>query len=300
MSAEVQIGVEDKRAGAPRLILFGAVLLAFACLGGACSKAETKNAAAANAELSGPDDALASDDDATGMGADAQVTRSVATAPLDTSTWAVKPPFYAAGDEPYWRLEFEDGWFSFRRSGLSAIEAPAADPKHAGGADVFDAPPLTIKLKPGDCQSGDGRSGSGEATVSFDSVDYEGCVFAGDANTGSAEAAAIAEAIIPIDGCLGKLGEPALVTGLYPREESLTSMGLRTRDGRLYECAAQPNGEIAFLDPIEPNSASPWITAGLRFLRDGQAGVKADCAAGEVVNSGDARLGVILARACRF
>src|SRR5690349_19177534 len=60
----------------------------------------------------------------------------VAAENLDTSTWVMQPPFYAAGEEPNWRIDIEDGWFSFKRSGLPAVEAPLAQPTRENGADV--------------------------------------------------------------------------------------------------------------------------------------------------------------------
>jgi hypothetical protein len=70
---------------------------------------------------------------APGVGSSAtalQTTSSAAVvAKLDTSSWVLQPPFYAAGDEPFWRLELADGWFLFQRSGLAQIEAQIPQPK---------------------------------------------------------------------------------------------------------------------------------------------------------------------------
>ena len=86
---------------------------------------------------------------AKGGGADAGATTSIAggggpvaqptgaPAALDTTTWVLAPPFYAGGDEPAWKLDVGDGWFSFKRSGLPKIETQIVAPKKVNGADVF-------------------------------------------------------------------------------------------------------------------------------------------------------------------
>ncbi len=63
------------------------------------------------------------------------------------------PPFYAAGEEPDWRVDIEDGWFSFKPSGLAVIEAPLVQPVKEGGADVFNTPPLKVSIKKLACQT---------------------------------------------------------------------------------------------------------------------------------------------------
>ncbi|MEZ5937518.1 MAG: hypothetical protein R3C52_04785 [Hyphomonadaceae bacterium] len=219
---------------------------------------------------------------------------------LDTSAWSIQPPFYAVGDEPFWRLEMIDGWFVFRRSGLPEIEAPIANPEKAAGGDHFDVTPLDIVITPGRCTTLDGEAGVAQANVTFDGGSYEGCVFTGAVGGSSAEATAVIDAIPAIDSCLARLGEPAVVTSIFPREDNRTSMGLRTHDGRLYECAAeQGTGEIAFLDAQEPNSASSWLATRMRFLRAGVEGFP-DCEDMETVTSGDTVLGVLLGPKCKF
>jgi uncharacterized membrane protein len=216
----------------------------------------------------------------------------------DTSGWVLSPPFYAAGDEPFWRLDIIDGWFVFRRSGLAEIEAPIVQPAKTGGADVFDTPPLKVTIRRRACETEQGGRGDVSAQVVFDEVEYDGCAFGGSAGA-SAEAAAVLDALVSIDACLAKLEEPALVTATYPREEGRTAVALRSKVGGLYECGVEADGKtIAFLDPIEQRSAGAWM-ARMRFLRKGVAdGTKCDDA--EEVRSGDTLVGRLLTKTCRF
>jgi uncharacterized membrane protein len=216
----------------------------------------------------------------------------------DTSTWVLQPPFYAAGDEPFWRLELADGWFLFQRSGLAQIEAQIPQPKREKGADVFSAAPLTVKIKREPCETDGGGKTDTSAIVTFDGIDYEGCAFAGAEAAASPEAAAVADAIGTVDACLAKLGEPALVTGVYPREGGRTAVALRERNGSQFECAAEPGGkEIAFLDPVEQGAAAPYMTV-MRFLREGIAAPA--CPDAKEVRSGDTVVGRMLSPKCKF
>ncbi len=220
-------------------------------------------------------------------------------AALDVSGWVLAPPFYAAGDEPYWKLDIVDSWFVFRRSGLAEIEAPLLQPSHADGADVFNTPPLTVTLKREACQTSQGGHGDVSAQVVLDQVEYAGCAFGGISAGASAEASAVIDALGPIDACLAELGQPALVTAVYPREGERTAVALRARDGSLYECAAEADGRtIAFLDPIEPRAAGAWMSR-MRFLRTGSADA-VECADAEDVRSGEVLVGRLLTKACKF
>jgi uncharacterized membrane protein len=219
---------------------------------------------------------------------------------IDTTGWALPPPFYAAGDEPFWRLDLIDGWFVFKRSGLPEIEAPITPPASRNGADVFDAPPLSISIRPGACEVEAGELGVATALVTLDGVEFSGCAFSGQSASGSAEAAAVIEALPAIDACLAKLGEPALVTSIYPREGGRTALGLRVGNGSLFECAAEAGGnEIAFLDPIEPGAAGPWLASRMRFQREG-IGASSDCPDAEDVRMGDTVVGRLLTQRCKF
>jgi len=229
--------------------------------------------------------------------------QTASTAPgtvIDSTNWVLAPPFYAAGDEPYWRLDLADGWFVFKRSGLPEIEAPIAAPARRDGADVFESDPLTISIRKELCQTEGGGQGEASAVVTFDGIEFGGCAFGGAAGAGSAEAAAVTESLAAIDACLERLGEPAIVTAIYPREGGRTALGLRTRNGSLYECAAEAEtGAIAFLDPIEPGEAGAWMTTRMRFLR-APAGGGATCADAEEVAAGDEVIGYLLAPRCKF
>ncbi|MDP3494935.1 MAG: hypothetical protein Q8R82_17620, partial [Hyphomonadaceae bacterium] len=86
-------------------------------------------------------------------------------APLDTSTWLLQPPFSAAGQEPFWRLEIVDGWFAFRRSGLRAIEEPLVQPTREGEADVFKTGALLVSIKREACETDQGGRGDFTAKV---------------------------------------------------------------------------------------------------------------------------------------
>lgn len=222
----------------------------------------------------------------------------VSPASLDTSGWLLQPPFYAAGDEPYWRLDIIDGWFVFKRSGLPEIEAPMVQPKRVGGADVFDASPLAISIARKACETDEGGKGDVSAVVTFDDAEYTGCAFGGQAGGASADAEQVVKSVKAVDACLEKLGEAALVTGVYPREGGRTALGMRTKNGSLYECAAESSGEIAFLDPIEPGASREWMTR-MRFLRDGVS-PETQCADAEEVRTGDKVVGRLLTPKCRF
>jgi uncharacterized membrane protein len=221
-----------------------------------------------------------------------------AAGPVDTSGWVLAPPFYAAGDEPFWKLDIIDGWFVFRRSGLAEIEAPIVQPAQAGGADIFDTPPLKVTIRRRACETEQGGHGDISAQVVFDEVEYDGCAFGGAAGV-SVEASTVLDALASIDACIAKMEEPALVTATYPREEGRTAVALRTKVGSLYECGVEPDGKtIAFLDPIEQRAAGAWMSR-MRFLRKGVAdGTKCDGA--EEVRSGDALIGRLLTKTCRF
>jgi uncharacterized membrane protein len=225
-------------------------------------------------------------------------TAALPAGPVDTAGWVLAPPFYAAGDEPFWKLDIVDGWFVFRRSGLAEIEAPLVQPAQAGGADVFDTPPLKVTIRRKACSTEQGGHGDISAQVVFDEVEYDGCAFGGSAGA-SAEATAVLDALASIDACLAKMEEPALVTATYPREEGRTAVALRTKIGSLFECGVEPDGKtIAFLDPIEQRSAGAWMTR-MRFLRAG-VGDATKCDDAEEVRAGDTLVGRLLTKACRF
>lgn len=272
-----------------------AVLLLAACGG------ETGKPGASAETATGP---------ASGSASSAPITRSSdggaqpAAAPvgaLDTSGWLLPPPFYAAGEEPDWRLDIVDGWFVFKRSGLAEIEAPMVQITKEGGADVFDTPPLKVKIKRQACETSNGHADI-LAEVILDDVVFDGCAFSGKAQSAtaaSAEASAVIDGLAALDACLADLKQTALVTGVYPREGERTGVALRAKDGILYECAVESDGKtIAYLDPIEPSAAGPWMSR-MRFLRNGVSDAT-KCDGAEEVRDGAKVLGRMLTAKCRL
>jgi uncharacterized membrane protein len=295
-----QMLISARRKAARAKQAAGAVCLA-ALLLAACGQPSGDETAAGEGDAQSPAAADQASPVAASTRSSGQSTSSVAVpaaGPGDTSGWILSPPFYAAGDEPFWKLDIIDGWFVFRRSGLAEIEAPIVQPTHAGGADVFDTPPLKVTIRRRACATEQGGRGDISAEIVFDEVEYDGCAFGGSAGA-SAEAAAVLDALASIDACLAKMEEPALVTATYPREEGRSAVALRTKVGSIYECGVEPDGKtIAYLDPIEPRAAGAWMNR-MRFLRKGTSdGTKCDDA--EEVRSGDTVVGRLLTKACRF
>lgn len=223
------------------------------------------------------------------------------TGPLETAGWVIQPPFYGVGDEPYWRLEIIDGWFSFKRSALRAIDEPMVQPTKEAGADVFNAGSLKIVIRGEACTTG-GQSSEVAAEVSYDDVTYVGCVFPAPASgvATSPEAEAVVQGVASIDACLAKLAQPALVTGVAPRQDGATmSVAMRARNGTLYECGVETaSGNILYLDPMEVGAQAQWMNR-MRFVREGVA-LTAACEKAEEVRSGETVLGRMLPASCRF
>lgn len=286
-------GRSDMRVGAPFRTAMFAVMLALA----ACGDNAAPAPAADEQAQTGPRPSNAT-------GASDPVGQLAAGSPagsLDTSVWVLAPPFYAAGDEPFWRMEIVDGWFSFKRSGLRAIEEPLVQPKQVNGADIFETGALTVAIRREACSTAQGGAGEFSAKVTFDGGDFDGCAFGGQAETvASAEAAAVAEALTPIDACLAKLGQPALATAVYPRQDGVQiAVGLRAKTGALYECVTEAGGtSVVSLDPIEQGAQPAWMNR-MRFLRDGVAAT-ASCADVEEVRVADKVVGRLLGKSCKF
>lgn len=230
--------------------------------------------------------------------------RAAAPAPTDFSGWVLSPPFYAAGVEPYWRLDVDASWFVFQRSGLAEIDAPIAAPVKERGADVFDVRPLKVVVQPGGCEI-EGRFGEAVVSVTFEEDEFIGCGFAGgDAAAGTSAGSVdwtseVAGAVPVIDACLARLGEAAVITSVYPREGDLTAVMLRTRSGRMHECGADVlTGEVAFLDAMEPGAG---VAAGpRRFFRIENAGAPEACPDAEAVFDGDTLIGYLVSSSCKF
>lgn len=282
--------------GAAKAALFACLMGLAAC--GGDGPADGATTSTTTDQQQAPGATGAPDTTQTGAPAVAQPARP--TEPLDSTTWVLPPPFYAAGQEPFWRLEIVDGWFAFRRSGLRAIEEPLVQPKREGGADIFQAGSLQVSIKHEACQTEQGVTGDYTAKVTFDGSDFDGCAFGGAVASVSAEAAQVTEALAPIDACLAKLAQPALVTAIYPRQDGeQIAVGLRAKNGQVYECATDNAGSaVAYLDPIEQGSQPAWMSR-MRFLRDGTPN-NAPCPDAEEVRSGDKVLGRLLTKACKF
>ena len=208
------------------------------------------------------------------------------TGPLDTSVWVLPPPFSAAGDEPFWRMEIVDGWFSFKRSGLRAIEEPLVQPRQENGADVFDTGSLRVMIRREACETEQGGKGEFSAKVTFDGLDFDGCAFGGQStSTASAEAATVAESLTTIDACLAKLGQPAVATAIYPRQDGeQTAVAMRAKSGAFYECVTEQEGSsVVSLDALDQGGQPAWMNR-MRFLRAGVTA--AACADAEDVRVG--------------
>ncbi len=221
------------------------------------------------------------------------------TEPLNTSTWVLPPPFYAAGQEPFWRLEINDGWFEFRRSGLTAIEEPLVQPKQENGADVFATGALKVSIKHEACETDQGDKSDYVAKVTFDGLDFDGCASGGQV-AASPEASIVTDGLASIDACLAKLAQPAVVTAVYPRQDGeQKAVALRARSGQLYECATDAAGAtVAYLDPIERGAEETWMSR-MRFLRS-TVTTTATCEKAEEVRTGDQVIGKLLAKGCKF
>lgn len=274
-----------------------------ACMMGLAACGDAKPADSAASDPAGVDQQTAGVDGSTTTSSPAAsptVQQAGPAVPLDTTTWVLPPPFYAAGQEPFWRLEIADGWFAFRRSGLRAIEEPLVQPTREAGADVFHAGALLVSIKHEACQTEQGATGDYIAKVTFDGSDFDGCAFGGALASVSAEATQVTEALAPIDACLAKLAQPALVTAIYPRQDGeQIAVGLRAKNGQVYECATDAAGSaVAYLDPIEQGSQPAWMSR-MRFLRDGTP-TNAPCPDAEEVRVGDKVLGRLLTKACKF
>lgn len=289
-------GLNVARMKAPAHAAVLALLLGLAACGG-----DTPGAEVAPAQENGLQQASRGSSATTG--AQDPVGAAPAGAPagsLDTSTWVLAPPFYAAGDEPFWRMEIVDGWFSFRRSGLRAIDEPLVQPRKEAGADVFETGSLRVTIRREGCSTVQGGAGDFSARVSFDGLDYDGCAFSGQmAVVASAEAATAAESLTPIDACLAKLGQPALATAVYPRQDGeQIAVALRAKNGASYECVTAGGGaDVVSLDPLDQGSQPAWMNR-MRFLREGVTAPA--CADIEEVRVGEQVVGRLLGKACKF
>jgi uncharacterized membrane protein len=235
---------------------------------------------------------------------------STAAAPvaakIDTSKWKIQPPFYAVGEEPAWQLELNDNYFTFTRgSGIPEIDTPFVAPASGNGADVFNTETFKITIEPGACEVAK-QNGVANITIQMGGIVYDGCVFKGAGDAGPAtgdDADLIADlpgALAAVDSCLAKLGDPAVVSAIYPRGDEAMGVALRGRGGTLFECEAHSAaGPAESVEQIEASSAGPWLKSSARFLRAG-TGDAGKCPTAKPVVVGGKTLGVLLPKACKF
>lgn len=270
---------------------------------GAMTACDNSGKPAAEAQQAAPPGTAQNGSSSTGGGSETVGGLTAVAAPsgpLDTTTWVLPPPFSAAGDEPFWRMEIVDGWFSFKRSGLRAIEEPLVQPHNEGGSDIFDTGSLKVVIRREACQTEQGGSGDFSAKVTFDGLDFDGCAFSGQASApASAEAATVAESLTPIDACLAKLGQPALATAIYPRQDGeQTAVAMRAKSGAFYECVTEAQGtSVVSLDALDQGGQPSWMNR-MRFLREGVTAPT--CADAEEVRVGDKVVGRLLGKSCKF
>jgi uncharacterized membrane protein len=227
---------------------------------------------------------------------------------VDTGSWKLQPPFYAAGDEPAWELKLDDGYFVFSRgAGIPEVDARFVAPTSQGGADVFETGPFKLTIQPGACEVR-GQTGQANVTIVLANITYDGCAFAGSGGSAVRTATSdetdlledIPDAIGAIDSCLAKLAEPAVVSGIFPRGDTAVGVALRARNNALYECeASSSHGPAVSVDEVEASSAGPWLRSTARFLRAGQ-GNAGSCQGTKPVVVGGQTLGVLVPRNCRF
>src|SRR5262249_8603709 len=137
---------------------------------------------------------------------------------------------------------------------------------------------------------------------------YDGCAFKGksrDAGNGpnSDEADLIQDLpanLAAVDSCLAKMGDPAVISAIYPRGDEAVGIAMRGRAGALFECEAKSAaGPAESVDQIEASSAGPWLKSSARFLRQG-VGDAGKCPAAKPVVVGGKQLGAMLSKSCKF
>ncbi|MFC7291163.1 hypothetical protein [Hirschia litorea] len=237
---------------------------------------------------------------------------------LDVSNWAIKPPFYAAGQEPFWRLELNDGWFIFQRLGLPEIEAQVGEPSKENGTDVFTLDGMTISITSGACENAQANEQvRGAISVIHDEVVYQGCVYRGETQTVDAEAdpeeaessnwtREIGIYAIEADYCLEALeaqyedaSRKALVTAMQPREEGLTAFVLETAKRNEFICIAKDTGGVESIEPLEGSKKKDWMNVSGRFLRVESGPPPRACLKAEAVLVDNQLTGYLLPRNCR-
>lgn len=237
---------------------------------------------------------------------------------LDTSNWVVDPPFYAAGQEPFWRLELNNGWFVFQRLGLPEIEAKISAPEKSDGADSFVLEAMTISIRAGECVNAQANEPvRGSITVFHDDVSYHGCVYKGETQA-EAPSESVDEAAnsnwtkeigiyaIESDACFRALDEisdgasrKAMVTAMQSRDEGLTAFVLQTAKNNQYLCIAREAGGVESMDALSDVKREDWMNVSGRFMRVESGPPPRACLDAEAVMVDNQLTGYLLPRNCR-
>lgn len=237
---------------------------------------------------------------------------------LDTSNWSITPPFYAAGQEPFWRLELNDGWFIFQRLGLPEIEAQINSPVKNGNEDQFTMDGFTISMTAGACRNAQANEPvRGAITLVHDEVSYQGCVYKGQTqsedpagseadNTPSKWTNEIGIYAIEADACLKALEEvssgaskKALVTAMQARKGGLTAFVLQTARRNDYLCIARDTGGIEEITALGNKKREDWMKVSAKFMRVVSGPPPRACLDAEAVMVDNQLTGYLLPRNCR-
>ena len=238
---------------------------------------------------------------------------------LDTSNWAIKPPFYAAGQEPFWRLELNDGWFVFQRLGLPEIEAQINTPKRVEGADEFELEGLKISIKAGACTNAQANEPvRGAITLVHDEVSYQGCVYRGATQDGEASenvaetgetsnwtneigiyAIEVDECLKALDGIQEGASNRSYVSAMNVQDDGKTAFVLRTRNGNDYLCYALTTGGVDEIEALSKSEREAWMNVSGRFMRVESGPPPRACLDAEAVIVDGHLTGYLLPRNCR-
>jgi|GEM_PF-1442848 len=237
---------------------------------------------------------------------------------LDTSSWAIKPPFYAAGQEPFWRLELNDGWFIFQRLGLPEIEAQISAPNRVDGVEEFDLDGIKISIKAGACPNAQANEPvRGSITLVHDEVSYQGCVYRGATQDGEAVEAVetsssskwtneigiyaieVDECLKALDGIQAGASARSYVSAMNAKNDGKTAFVLRTRKGNDYLCLALTAGGVESIEPLANSKREDWMNVSGRFMRVESGPPPRACLDAEAVMVDGHLTGYLLPRNCR-
>lgn len=245
------------------------------------------------------------------------VSPSQTNVELDSSSWAIKPPFYGAGQEPFWRLELNDGWFIFQRLGLPEIEAMVVAPEKTDEGDVFNLDGVTITMKVGSCSNAQANEPvRGAITLVHDEVSYQGCVYRGATQSEDPSEAAsdtnssnwtrdIGIFAIEVDACMRALdklsanaSKKAVVTAMQ-RASGQTTFVVETGRRNEFLCLAKDTGGIESFEALEKKNKQDWMNASGRFMRVESGPPPRACLDAKPVIVDNQLTGYLLPRSCR-